>query len=142
MAEEKPSLDSSLKLLTCSMSKCKKITEEYNEIQINGFKRMSILFQQHSKGFITNTKYQRESNKIFNEINKKKEALDYIKCRIENCNDHMRNVLIYVINNRLQFAKTKKEKTTLNNYLKLFKEQKLKPEDVLKYFLKLKQSII
>ena len=123
------------------MKECKKEMDEYAEIKENGYKRSAILFQKYSNNLRTEDKYQKENNKIKNEINKKKEAIDYIKCRIDNCNNYIRNNLIYTINRRLEFTKNKKNKIMLNNYLKLFQEKEINPKDVRKFYMETKNII-
>jgi len=142
MTEQKRSLDGIMELVKCSMKECKKEMEEYTEIQMNGYKRSGILFDKYSNGSITKDKYQKELNKIINEVNKKKEAIDNIKCNIDKCNDHFRTNLIYLINSRLKSAKNKKTRLMLNNYLKLFQEKEIKPQDVKKYYMEIKQIIL
>jgi hypothetical protein len=138
MSEIKRSLDNIMKLVKCSLNKCKKETEEFNKFQNDSYKKLGILFEKHSNGLITNNKYQKETNKIINEINNRKETHDYFKCRIDNCNENLKNSLIYNINNALQIRKDKKSKIMLNNYLKLFQEKEIKPEDIIKYYTDIK----
>jgi len=142
MTNQKASLDAIIELVDCSLKECKKETEEYTEIQMNGYRRLGILFQKHSNGFITKDKYQKESNKILNEINKKKEAVYYIQCKIDKCNNKFRNSLIHLVNKGLEITKNKKTKLMLNNYLKLFQEKEIKPQDVKKYYMEIKHIII
>jgi len=67
----KQSLDNVIELVKCSMNKFKD----------NSYRKLGILFQKHSNGF-----------------HNRKETNDYIKCRIDNCNENLKkNNLIYNI---------------------------------------------
>jgi hypothetical protein len=141
MTELKDPYDNILEMVKCSMKECKKEMDEYAKIRENGYNKFAILFQKYSKNLITEDKFQKENTKIMNEINKKKEAIDYIKCRIDNCNNYIRNNLIYTVNRQLKFTKDKKTKIILNNYLKLFQEKEINPKDVKKFYMETKNII-
>jgi uncharacterized protein YeeX (DUF496 family) len=138
MSELKQSLDNVIELVKCSMNKCKKETEEFNKFKDDSYRKLGILFQKHSNGFITNNTYKKETNKIINEIHNRKETIDYIKCRVNNCNENLKNNLIYNINNALKIRKDKKSKIILNHYLKLFQEKEINHQDIIKYYTDIK----
>jgi hypothetical protein len=135
MSELKESLNNAMELFKCSINKCKKETEEFNKFQDNSYKKVGILFEKFNSKQITNNTYQKEKNKIINEINNRKETNNYIKCMIDNCNDNLRNNLfINNINNSLKIRKDKKSKIILNHYSKLFQENEIKPQDIINYY--------
>ncbi len=122
MEEKKNSFDDILKLVKCSMEKCKIETQDYNKFKLDSYKKAAELFDKFSKYEITEKKYNIEIKKIIHENNIRKEALDYISCKINKCRDYVKNNLIDMINNRLIYIKNKKNRVILNHYLKLFKK--------------------
>jgi hypothetical protein len=121
-------------MVNCSMNKCKKETEDYEKFKIYSYKKVRILFNKFTTNKISKEKYQKESKKIIYENNKRKKAIEYIKCQINNCNNFIKNNVIYTINNALPDIKNKKKKEIFNYYLKLFRENDVTIENYKNFY--------
>ena len=129
-----PSLDNVLKLTYCSLDKCKKELEKIDTLKYESNMKLAVLFNKAELTKMPKDKYQKETKKIVNEINNHKDNIKFIKCKIKNCNDNIRNVLLITISNALNVRKDKKSKVMLNHYQNLFKQPIIKYKDAIKFY--------
>ena len=129
-----PSLDNVLKLTYCSLDKCKKELEKIDTLKYESYMKLAVLFNKAELTKMPKDKYQKETKKIVNEINNHKDNIKFIKCKIKNCNDNIRNVLIYTVNKVLKIKKDKKSKVMLNNYLNKFKQSIINHKDIINFY--------
>jgi hypothetical protein len=129
-----PSLDNVLKLTYCSLDKCKKELEKIDTLKYESYMKLAVLFNKAELTKMPKDKYQKETKKIVNEINNHKDNIKFIKCKIKNCNDNIRNVLLITISNALNVRKDKKSKVMLNHYQNLFKQPIIKYKDAIKFY--------
>jgi hypothetical protein len=129
-----PSLDNVLKLTYCSLDKCKKELEKIDTLKYESYMKLAVLFNKAELTKMPKDKYQKETKKIVNEINNHKDNIKFIKCKIKNCNDNIRNVLLITISNALNIRKDKKSKVMLNHYQNLFKQPIIKYKDAIKFY--------
>ena len=136
MAAKEPSVMDVVELLKCSSKQCNKDMEDFNNYKKKNYQKLAILFKQQkeskNKKLIDN--FNKERKRITNEINNHEENLKLIKCRITNCNNYIRNTLIFGINFQLKVKKDEKSKAMLNKYLKLFNKDTINPNDVKNYY--------
>jgi hypothetical protein len=134
MTEKEPSLDYVLKMINCSVSKCNKNMEKVYKLQDESYIKLADLLNKVRLNKISNDEYHKETKKIVIEINKHKDNIEFIKCKIKNCNDNIRNVLIYTVNKVLKIKKDKKSKVMLNNYLYKFKQPIINYKDIINFY--------
>jgi hypothetical protein len=65
-------------------------------------------------------KNQKQKDNIIKEINNQKETIDFIKCRMANCNSYVMNAVKYIIiNNNMKNIKIKNPIDIINIFIKL-----------------------
>jgi hypothetical protein len=132
--KDEPSFKDILKLTNCSLDKCNKEIEKISKLKDEGYTKLETLFHKIRLNKISKDKYNKETKKIITKINNHKSNIESIKCKINNCNDNIRNALLYIIDDGLKNIKNKKIKVILNHYQNLFKQPIINHKDIINFY--------
>jgi hypothetical protein len=103
---KKTQISDIMELMKCSNEKCKDEMKAYKKVQDVAYNKLK--------------KNQNKKENIIKEINNRKETIDFIKCRIANCNSYIRNAVKYIIiNNNMKNIKITNPIDIKNMFIKL-----------------------
>ena len=122
-------VENNIKLVKCANEKCQKEREQNKKLTDKRDIKLSNLYKQYKEGKITKDKYNSETTKIYSIHEKTEENLKFIECKIKNCFEYMKSLLLRTIFNLMKNYKDNKIKL---NKLKEYKNYLIKKQLILK----------
>jgi len=128
-----------IKLVKCANEKCQKEREQNKKLTDKRDIKLSNLYKQYKEGKITKDKYNSETTKIYSIHEKTEENLKFIECKIKNCFEYMKLLLLRTIFNLMKNYKDNKIKLAkLKEYKKLFNKKTIDIKDVREFYKEFK----
>ena len=128
-----------IKLVKCANEKCKKEKEQNKKLTDKRDIKLSNLYKQYKEGKITKDKYNSETTKIYSIYEKTEENLKFIECKIKNCFEYMKSLLLRTICNLMKKYNDDKIKLAkLKEYKKLFNKKTIDIKDVREFYKEFK----
>jgi len=128
-----------IKLVKCANEKCQKEREQNKKLTDKRDIKLSNLYKQYKEGKITKDKYNSETTKIYSIHEKTEENLKFIECKIKNCFEYMKSLLLRTIFNLMKNYKDDKIKLAkLKEYKKLFNKKTIDIKDVREFYKEFK----
>lgn len=128
-----------IKLVKCANEKCKKAKEQNKKLTDKRDIKLSNLYKQYKEGKITKDKYNSETTKIYSIHEKTEENLKFIECKIKNCFEYMKSLLLRTIFNLMKKYNDDKIKLAkLKEYKKLFNKKTIDIKDVREFYKEFK----
>ena len=128
-----------IKLVKCANEKCQKEREQNKKLTDKRDIKLSNLYKQYKEGKITKDKYNSETTKIYSIYEKTEENLKFIECKIKNCFEYMKSLLLRTIFNLMKNYKDNKIKLAkLKEYKKLFNKKTIDIKDVREFYKEFK----
>jgi len=128
-----------IKLVKCANEKCQKEREQNKKLTDKRDIKLSNLYKQYKEGKITKDKYKSKTTKIYSIHEKTEENLKFIECKIKNCFEYMKSLLLRTIFNLMKNYKDDKIKLAkLKEYKKLFNKKTIDIKDVREFYKEFK----
>jgi hypothetical protein len=132
-------VDNVIKLVKCANEKCQKERDQNKKLTDKRDIKLSNLYKQYKEGKITKDKYNSETTKIYSIHEKTEENLKFIECKIKNCFEYMKSLLLRTIFNLMKNYKDDKIKLAkLKEYKKLFNKKTIDIKDVREFYKEFK----
>ncbi len=105
-------------LKECYNKKCKNEVKLLSKIDEERLNMIGELFNNYNNKIITKKEFIAKTKKLENDYYKKKEAINLLKCQLDNCYDYAK-IIIHQLSNKIKY--TKKDVYDVDEYIKILK---------------------